>query len=164
MNEFVLRRNDYTICKAWLNKHRKYMIALFVGLLPVALPLVEKKIAFTVDRFKEFMASVKKVEGPIMPFQQQGHPCALKLIASVQNKIRTLVFKDESDYTQNTNVVIKTTQLLNSALMNTTMDPPIITREQEKLMRLCLEEATMENADRQLKYAVDGKNKLEKQV
>lgn len=109
MRKFVLNYTDWDICKAWLDKHSKYQIAVFVGLLPVAFPIVEKRLNIPEHKFKEFMASVTKVEGPIMPFKQLGHPQMLLLISATQNKMRTLCFKDESDYTQNNEVKTKQT-------------------------------------------------------
>ena len=77
----------YETLQAWFDKHTKYLIAVFVGLLPVALALVEKKITFSLDKFKEFLLCVKDVDGPIMPFDPRGFPCLMKLLSSVQAKI-----------------------------------------------------------------------------
>ena len=78
---------SYENLQAWFDKHTKYLIAVFVGLLPVALPLVEKKITFSLDKFKEFLLCVKDVDGPILPFDPRGFPCLMKLLSSVQAKI-----------------------------------------------------------------------------
>jgi len=82
-----LNKNDYASLQAWFDKHTKYMIAIFVGLLPDALALVDKKMIFPLDKFKEFILCVKDVDGPIMPLDPRGHPCLLKLLSSVQAKI-----------------------------------------------------------------------------
>ena len=160
LKEF-LTKDDFASLQAWFDKHSKYMIAVFVGMLPVALSLVEKKMNIPLDKFKEFILCVKDVDGPILPFDDRGHPCLLKLLSSVQAKIKALILPDESYYTQNTNVVIKQNQLSKTAMMRVTLTPREMTTGQERQMRHYLSIATMENSDRQVKHAVAGKKKAE---
>ena len=88
----------------------------------------------------------------------------IKLLSSIQAKFLGLIFKDESEYTQNQNVVLKQSQLAESSIMVAALDPVKINRNQERKMRRCLELATMENAERQVKHAVAGKKKSDNKV
>lgn len=160
LKEFI-NKKDFPSLQAWFEKHSKYMIAVFVGMLPVAHSLVERKMNISIDKFKEFIKCVKDVDGPILPFDDRGHPCLLKLLSSVQAKIKVLILHDEAMYTQNSNVVIKQNQLSKTAIMRATLTPREMTRGQEMRMRHYLSIATMENSDRQVKHAVAGKKKAE---
>ena len=82
-----------------------------MGLLPYAHLLVDKKINFTSDKFKEFIRSVKQVDGPIEVFDDRHVPQLIKLYSSIQAKYQGLIFKDESEYTNGQNIVLKQTQL-----------------------------------------------------
>ena len=129
-----------------------------MGLLPYAHLLVDKKINFTSDKFKEFIRSVKQVDGPIEVFDDRHVPQLIKLYSSIQAKYQGLIFKDESEYTNGQNIVLKQTQLPDTRLLYAALFPSRMNREQEKKMRKCLENATMENSERKLKHAVQGKN------
>ena len=155
---------SYETCKLWLDKHSKFVISMFVGLLAVALPLVDKKFTITVDKFKEFISCVKDVDGPILPFDSRGHPCLIKLLASAQAKLKLLLFKQEDEYTQNGNIVIKQNQLSGTNVLRATLTPREMTTRQEKKMRTALSFATMENADRQLKSSTVAKKQAQRKV
>ena len=48
--------------------------------------------------------------------------------------------------------------------MRRTLDPKVMTRDQEMVMRKCLADATTENSDMQLKYATDAKKNAQKEL
>ena len=148
----------YNKLLVWLKKHNKYMVTMFVSQLPHAHALVDKKINFTADKFKEFIQSVKDVDGPILPFDDRNVPQLIKLLSSLQAKYLGLIFKEESEYTNNTNIVLKQSVFAGTKLMYFAMKPMRMTTYQEKRMRRQLENMTMENSEKKLKHAVLGMN------
>lgn len=98
-----LEKKDWESCKAFLDKHTKFQIAMFVGLLVDCASVVTKKINFNTTNFSEFFSAVSSdpPEGPIMPLDHRNHPQIIRLLASVQEKLRLFCWKETSDYTAN---------------------------------------------------------------
>ena len=79
MKSFV-KQADWDFCKAFLEQHSKQMVALYVGLLPVALSLVTHTVKFGSEKFEEFIGAVRAstVDGPMLPYHPVDHPQMLR--------------------------------------------------------------------------------------
>lgn len=89
-------KKDFETCKAFLAKHSKLQIAMLVGLLVDAAPVVAKRFNFSQTNFHEFFDSVtsQRPDGPIMDLNDTNHPQAFRLLGSVQEKLRLFCWKD----------------------------------------------------------------------
>ena len=98
-----LEKKDWESCKAFLAKHTKFQIAMFVGLIVDGASVVTKKINFNTTNFSEFFSAVSsdKPDGPILPLDHRDHPQIIRLLAAIQEKLRLFCWKEPADYTAN---------------------------------------------------------------
>ena len=98
-----LEKKDFASCVAFLNEHTKFQIAMFVGLLVDGASVVTKKINFNTKDFSEFFSAVSsdRPDGPILPMDHRDHPQLIRLLASMQEKLRLFCWKETADYTAN---------------------------------------------------------------